>query len=315
MAVPNPPAPNKSSSKKASCMASKWRSEEGYEPQPNSNHRESGCRMMSFRSKLTWQEHGEESHRPCHQHRGEPSSPRHFGEVGEMQPSPCSWVEERQIKAKIKELEEESNSQVAFSMGSCCKSSEQPHHADGRAGVPGYADLPPCVQSLQGALHGGALTGHPAGVVRAVQPQRLPPGPRVPDVLLSHPGHRDHAVSSTALSSFASPTAIVNIAPKLIAYSSKWPAVSLKLTSRQQLQPREERGADTAACKYPWDRREGVKELKNLYCRFQLLLPPRSPPPQPNGTIYWKRSQRSWSGSRAVQSEKAAAEKAPISRR
>ncbi|XP_034641990.1 adenylate cyclase type 5 isoform X3 [Trachemys scripta elegans] len=120
-----PLAPNRSSSKKPSRMASRWRSEEDYEPQPNRNQGESGCRMMSFRSKSAWQEHGEDSRR--HQHRGNPTfttSPRHFGELGEVRPRSVELgLEEKRIKAKIEELEEEErDSQVAFSMGSCCGS-------------------------------------------------------------------------------------------------------------------------------------------------------------------------------------------------
>ncbi|XP_042699023.1 adenylate cyclase type 5 isoform X3 [Chrysemys picta bellii] len=119
-----PLAPNRSSSKKPSRMASRWRSEEDYEPQPNRNQGESGCRMMSFRSKSAWQEHGEDSR---HQRRGNPTfttSPRHFGELGEVRPRSVELgLEEKRIKAKIEELEEEErDSQVAFSMGSCCGS-------------------------------------------------------------------------------------------------------------------------------------------------------------------------------------------------
>uniref|UniRef100_A0A8C8SN28 adenylate cyclase n=1 Tax=Pelusios castaneus TaxID=367368 RepID=A0A8C8SN28_9SAUR len=121
--------PNRSSGKKPSRMASRWRNEEDYEPQPGRNRGESGCGMMSFRSKSAWQEHGMESRRP--QCRGNPTpatnttaSPRRFGEQGEVRPRSVELgLEERRIKAKIEELEEEDrDSEVAFSMGSCCSS-------------------------------------------------------------------------------------------------------------------------------------------------------------------------------------------------
>lgn len=130
-----PPPPNRSSGKKASRMASRWRSEEDYEPQASRSRGESGCRMMSFRSKSAWQEHGDESrrHRSRHPPGGDSpaapnnASPRQLGEQGEVRPRSVELgLEERRIKAKIEELEEddgdEGGSEAAFSMGSCCSS-------------------------------------------------------------------------------------------------------------------------------------------------------------------------------------------------
>uniref|UniRef100_A0A8C4TYX6 adenylate cyclase n=1 Tax=Falco tinnunculus TaxID=100819 RepID=A0A8C4TYX6_FALTI len=130
-----PPPPNRSSGKKASRMLSRWRSEEDYEPQASRSCGESGCRMMSFRSKSAWQEHGDDSrrHRSRHPPGGDSTtapnnaSPRQLGEQGEVRPRSVELgLEERRIKAKIEELEEEDgdegDSEAAFSMGSCCSS-------------------------------------------------------------------------------------------------------------------------------------------------------------------------------------------------
>ncbi|XP_054686155.1 adenylate cyclase type 5 isoform X2 [Grus americana] len=130
-----PPPPNRSSGKKASRMSNRWRSEEDYEPQASRSRGESGCRMMSFRSKSAWQEHGDDSrrHRSCHPPGGDSpaapnnASPRQLGEQGEVRPRSVELgLEERRIKAKIEELEEEDgdegDSEAAFSMGSCCSS-------------------------------------------------------------------------------------------------------------------------------------------------------------------------------------------------
>ncbi|PKU41777.1 adenylate cyclase type 5 [Limosa lapponica baueri] len=127
-----PPPANRSSGKKASRMSSRWRSEEDYEPRSRG---ESGCRMMSFRSKSAWQEHGDDSRR--HRSRHPPgsdspaapnnASPWQLGEQGEVRPRSVELgLEEKRIKAKIEELEEEDgdegDSEAAFSMGSCCSS-------------------------------------------------------------------------------------------------------------------------------------------------------------------------------------------------
>ncbi|KAM6349138.1 adenylate cyclase type 5 isoform 1-T1 [Alca torda] len=128
-----PPPANMSSGKKASRMSSRWRSEEDYEPRSRGD---SGCRMMSFRSKSAWQEHGDDSRR--HRSRHPPgsdspaapnnASPWQLGEQGEVRPRSVELgLEEKRIKAKIEELEEEEDgderdSEAAFSMGSCCSS-------------------------------------------------------------------------------------------------------------------------------------------------------------------------------------------------
>uniref|UniRef100_A0A8C2UJ33 Adenylate cyclase type 5 n=1 Tax=Coturnix japonica TaxID=93934 RepID=A0A8C2UJ33_COTJA len=128
-----PPPPNRSSGKKASRMASRWRSEEDYEPQASRSRGESGCKMMmSFRSKSAWQERGDESrrHRSRHPPGGDsPAAPNNASprEQGEVRPRSVELgLEEKRIKAKIEELEEEDgdegDSEVAFSMGSCCSS-------------------------------------------------------------------------------------------------------------------------------------------------------------------------------------------------
>lgn len=130
-----PPPPDRSSGKKASRMSSRWRSEEDYEPQASRSRGESGCRMMSFRSKSAWQEHGDDSrrHRSRHPPGGDSpaapnnASPRQLGEQGEVRPRSVELgLEEKRIKAKIEELEEEDgdegDSEAAFSMGSCCSS-------------------------------------------------------------------------------------------------------------------------------------------------------------------------------------------------
>ncbi|XP_051479541.1 adenylate cyclase type 5 isoform X5 [Apus apus] len=131
-----PPPPNRSSGKKASRMSSRWRSEEDYEPQTNRSRGDGGCRMMSFRSKSAWQEQGDDSRR--HRSRHPPSgdspaapnnaSPRQLGEQGEVRPRSVELgLEEKRVKAKT-ELEDEDgdrdegDSEVAFSMGSCCSS-------------------------------------------------------------------------------------------------------------------------------------------------------------------------------------------------
>uniref|UniRef100_A0A8C0HKS1 adenylate cyclase n=1 Tax=Buteo japonicus TaxID=224669 RepID=A0A8C0HKS1_9AVES len=116
-------------------MSSRWRSEEDYEPQASRSRGESGCRMMSFRSKSAWQEHGDDSrrHRSRHPPGGDSpaapnnASPRQLGEQGEVRPRSVELgLEEKRIKAKIEELEEEDgdegDSEAAFSMGSCCSS-------------------------------------------------------------------------------------------------------------------------------------------------------------------------------------------------
>ncbi|XP_053100571.1 adenylate cyclase type 5 isoform X1 [Hemicordylus capensis] len=124
------PLPTRSSVKKSSRMSSRWRSEEDYEP-PRSRG-VSGCRMMSFRSKSAWQDHGGDKSQ--HTLRtGDPSlatSPRRYGaEQGEVRPRSVELgLEEKRIKAKIEELEEEEQlddsgvSEMVFSMGSCCGS-------------------------------------------------------------------------------------------------------------------------------------------------------------------------------------------------
>lgn len=127
-----PPPPSRSSGKKASRMASRWRSEEDYEPQASRSRGESGCKMMSFRSKSAWQEHGDESrrHRSRHPPGGDsPAAPNNASprEQGEVRPRSVELgLEEKRIKAKIEELEEDDgddgDSEVAFSMGSCCSS-------------------------------------------------------------------------------------------------------------------------------------------------------------------------------------------------
>lgn len=128
-----PPPPSRSSGKKASRMASRWRSEEDYEPQASRSRGESGCKMMmSFRSKSAWQEHGDESrrHRSRHPPGGDsPAAPNNASprEQGEVRPRSVELgLEEKRIKAKIEELEEDDgddgDSKVAFSMGSCCSS-------------------------------------------------------------------------------------------------------------------------------------------------------------------------------------------------
>ncbi|XP_061465066.1 adenylate cyclase type 5 [Rhineura floridana] len=127
------PLPTRASVKKSSCMASRWRSEEDYEPPNSRNHGISGCRMMSFRSKSAWQDHGGDKSQ--HSRRaGDPSlatSPRRYGvEQGEVRPRSVELgLEEKRIKAKIDELEEEEEhlddeqgSEMVFSMGSCCGS-------------------------------------------------------------------------------------------------------------------------------------------------------------------------------------------------
>uniref|UniRef100_A0A8D0C0E8 Adenylate cyclase type 5 n=1 Tax=Salvator merianae TaxID=96440 RepID=A0A8D0C0E8_SALMN len=126
------PLPTRASVKKSARMASRWRSEEDYESPSSRNHGISGCRMMSFRSKSAWQDHG--GSKSKHAHRtGDPSlaaSPRRYGEQGEVRPRSVELgLEEKRIKAKIDELEEEEEqlddeggSESVFSMGSCCGS-------------------------------------------------------------------------------------------------------------------------------------------------------------------------------------------------
>uniref|UniRef100_A0A803SXF0 Adenylate cyclase type 5 n=1 Tax=Anolis carolinensis TaxID=28377 RepID=A0A803SXF0_ANOCA len=125
------PLPSRASSlRRSSPMASRWRSEEDYElPGGGSRnpHGVSGCRMLSFRSKSAWQDHhgGLDKGQP-------PSlgtSPRRYGaEQGEVRPRSVELgLEEKRIKAKIEELEEEEErlederrSQRVFSLGRCC---------------------------------------------------------------------------------------------------------------------------------------------------------------------------------------------------
>uniref|UniRef100_A0A8C6YHH4 Adenylate cyclase type 5 n=1 Tax=Naja naja TaxID=35670 RepID=A0A8C6YHH4_NAJNA len=114
-------------------MASRWRNEEEYDLPGSRNHGVSGCRMMSFRSKSAWQDRsGDKRQHSCRA--GDPSlapSPRHYGsEQGEVRPRSVELgLEEKRIKAKIDELEEEEEqggdeggSEMIFSMGSCCGS-------------------------------------------------------------------------------------------------------------------------------------------------------------------------------------------------
>uniref|UniRef100_A0A670HNF3 Adenylate cyclase type 5 n=1 Tax=Podarcis muralis TaxID=64176 RepID=A0A670HNF3_PODMU len=126
------PLSTRASVKKASRMESRWRSDEDYESPSSRNHGVSGCRMMSFRSKSAWQDHGVDKSQ--HSRRaGDPSlamSPRRYGvEQGEVHPRCVELgLEEKRIKAKIDELEEEEEldgegrSEMVFSMGSCCGS-------------------------------------------------------------------------------------------------------------------------------------------------------------------------------------------------
>ncbi|XP_053259946.1 adenylate cyclase type 5 isoform X2 [Podarcis raffonei] len=126
------PLSTRASVKKASRMESRWRSDEDYESPSSRNHGVSGCRMMSFRSKSAWQDHGIDKSQ--HSRRaGDPSlamSPRRYGvEQGEVHPRCVELgLEEKRIKAKIDELEEEEEldgegrSEMVFSMGSCCGS-------------------------------------------------------------------------------------------------------------------------------------------------------------------------------------------------
>lgn len=114
-------------------MASRWRSEEDCEPPSSRNHGISGCRMMSFRSKSAWQDHGgDKSQHSCR--RGDLSlatSPRRYGgEQGEVRPRSVELgLEEKRIKAKIDELDDDDEqlddnggSEMVFSIGSCCGS-------------------------------------------------------------------------------------------------------------------------------------------------------------------------------------------------
>ncbi|CAI5762662.1 adenylate cyclase type 5 [Podarcis lilfordi] len=123
---------HRASVKKASRMESRWRSDEDYESPSSRNHGVSGCRMMSFRSKSAWQDHGVDK-RQHSRRAGDPSlamSPRRYGvEQGEVHPRCVELgLEEKRIKAKIDELEEEEEldgegrSEMVFSMGSCCGS-------------------------------------------------------------------------------------------------------------------------------------------------------------------------------------------------
>ncbi|KAL8183160.1 UNVERIFIED_CONTAM: hypothetical protein K2H54_021001 [Gekko kuhli] len=126
------PLPTRASLKKSSRMASRWRSEEDYEPPPSSRGRGvSGCRMASFRSKSAWQDHGGDKSQ-CARCAGDPplaTSPRRYGgEQGEVRPRSVELgLEEKRIKAKIDELEDEEeqpedegSSEAGFSMSSCC---------------------------------------------------------------------------------------------------------------------------------------------------------------------------------------------------
>uniref|UniRef100_A0A8C6YFW6 Adenylate cyclase type 5 n=1 Tax=Naja naja TaxID=35670 RepID=A0A8C6YFW6_NAJNA len=127
------PLPTRASVKESSRMASRWRNEEEYDLPGSRNHGVSGCRMMSFRSKSAWQDRsGDKRQHSCRA--GDPSlapSPRHYGsEQGEVRPRSVELgLEEKRIKAKIDELEEEEEqggdeggSEMIFSMGSCCGS-------------------------------------------------------------------------------------------------------------------------------------------------------------------------------------------------
>uniref|UniRef100_A0A8C2UE57 Adenylate cyclase type 5 n=1 Tax=Coturnix japonica TaxID=93934 RepID=A0A8C2UE57_COTJA len=88
--------------------------------------------LIPFRSKSAWQERGDESrrHRSRHPPGGDsPAAPNNASprEQGEVRPRSVELgLEEKRIKAKIEELEEEDgdegDSEVAFSMGSCCSS-------------------------------------------------------------------------------------------------------------------------------------------------------------------------------------------------
>lgn len=89
--------------------------------------------MMSFRSKSAWQDHG--SDRTQHSRQaGDPSlatSPRRYcGEQGEVRPRSVELgLEEKRIKAKIDELDDEDEqlddngvSEMVFSVANCCGS-------------------------------------------------------------------------------------------------------------------------------------------------------------------------------------------------
>ncbi|XP_060630777.2 adenylate cyclase type 5 [Anolis sagrei] len=123
------PLPTRASSlRRSSPMANRWRNEEDYELPGGGGggrnpHGVSGCRMLSFRSKSAWQDH----------EKGQPpslgASPRRYGaEQGEVRPRSVELgLEEKRIKAKIEELEEEEErlederrSQRVFSLGRCC---------------------------------------------------------------------------------------------------------------------------------------------------------------------------------------------------
>lgn len=127
------PFSTRASVKKSSCMASRWRSEDDCDPPSSRNHGISGCRMMSFRSKSAWQDHG--SDRTQHSRQaGDPSlatSPRRYcGEQGEVRPRSVELgLEEKRIKAKIDELDDEDEqlddsgvSEMVFSVANCCGS-------------------------------------------------------------------------------------------------------------------------------------------------------------------------------------------------